>query len=98
MRRTSGATGSSRPYSNENSRRKGMSTAMTRRLHEIARPPGGVGAGGWNHTKPPEKSPAAGEKEGKKIAARRRQPPISICNQRLAHCVETLLGRPAGEF
>ena len=30
MRRTLGATGSSRPYSNENSRRNGMSTAMTR--------------------------------------------------------------------
>src|SRR6516164_5311770 len=35
MRRIIGATGSSRPYSNENSRRKGISTAMTKRLHEI---------------------------------------------------------------
>src|SRR5271166_2703104 len=34
MRRTPGATGSSRPYSNENSRRKGISTTITKRVHQ----------------------------------------------------------------
>jgi len=35
MRRIIGATGSSRPYSNENSRRNGISTAMAARLQEF---------------------------------------------------------------
>src|SRR5262249_51315464 len=41
MRRIPGATGSSRPYSNENSRGNGISAALTKRLHEITRPPQG---------------------------------------------------------
>src|SRR5580700_9915250 len=64
MRRTPGATGSSRPYSNENSRRNGMSTVMARRLHEIARLPQGFGLRDLDHDETPAKFPAAREKQG----------------------------------
>jgi branched-subunit amino acid ABC-type transport system permease component len=39
--------GSSRPYSNENSRRNGIFTAITARLPEMAWPPQGLQAGAW---------------------------------------------------
>ena len=59
MRRTPGATGSSRPYSNENSRRNGISTAMPGRLHEIAHPPQGFGLRDLDDDETPAKFPAA---------------------------------------
>src|ERR1700736_5843831 len=72
MRRTPGATGSSRPYSNEHSRRNGMSTAMTRRLHEIVHPPQGFGLRDLDHDETPRNSLPHGEMQGENCMATAR--------------------------